>query len=190
MQVALRHRDDPGGVGNAAFLRILRPDAAGRFPGGLLIVNAIAEPLELVHVRMRVPASSLCDTRLTDAAAAILIAKLLQRCELRPAVLLFAETDVRGLVFTERLQLDVPVVALPCHEEPPALSFHTPSESAVSIADALPPGAGRGANNAVDATPSATAVLARLNELTLLCDTWRRLGEVLRLPMANGLDVE
>lgn len=112
MFLPFREDDDPGRPGLTAYLRILPEDGGHSWAAGLLIANRIGEPVELIHLRLTVPPSSLCQGRLNDHAAALLLRGLLERCRSIPDRVCYPGDDIDEAVLRERLGFDVPVIPL------------------------------------------------------------------------------
>jgi hypothetical protein len=164
--VAFRDADDLADRGFAALLRVLRVDAAGdtAFVGGLLLVNAYAEPVEFVHNRMSVPETSLCPPdRLPSFAAKSLVASLFHGCARAPLFVVLAEDELDDELFLRRLAVAVPVGAV-----------NTGSSSTTGQPEVRwlgqPPGGGS----------REAALLQMLSERRLLSDALARAGEGLR----------
>jgi hypothetical protein len=164
--VAFRDADDLAERGFAALLRVLRVDAAGdtAFVGGLLLVNAYAEPVEFVHNRMSVPETSLCSPdRLPSFAAKSLVASLFHGCARAPLFVVLAEDELDDELFVRRLAVGVPVGAIRAGDS------STTAEPAVRWLGVAP------ASDSGEA-----ALLQTLSERRLLSDALARAGEGLR----------
>jgi hypothetical protein len=112
MPLPFREDDDPGRPGVAAYMRVIRENDAHAWAAGLLVVNRIGEPVELIHLRLTVPLSSLCQGRLTDHACALLLRGLLERCQSVPDRVHFRPDEINEAVLRERIILDVPITAI------------------------------------------------------------------------------
>jgi len=109
--IPFRELDEPLDRNSAAFLRILERD--GGFAAALLIVNACAEPLEFVYNTLELPATSLCPPgRLPGYAAARLVRSLFEAARGAPDVLVFLPEEAGSELFTRRIEMGIPAVAL------------------------------------------------------------------------------
>jgi hypothetical protein len=109
MPLPFREDDDPGRPGLVAILRIVPESGHRAWAGALLVVNRIGEPTELIHLRMAVPASSVCAGRLSDHASALLLRHLLDRCGSVPDHVYYRSQEIEEAVMRERIQFHVPV---------------------------------------------------------------------------------
>lgn len=102
--------DFGGGLGSAAFLKVISSPAGDCSIGGLLVVNARGEPLEFAYNRVRVPQPFLWrEVDLRRHIQRRLTASLLSVCAQQPRVLLCLDSEVGVWLFGQDLRLELPV---------------------------------------------------------------------------------
>jgi hypothetical protein len=108
--------DDFGELGSAAYLKLESSPDKGCCLGALLVISPRGEPLEFGYNRVRVPQAFLWrEADLRRYVQRRLTASLLSVCSQQPRLLLCLAGEIDTPLFSEDLQLEVPVVrvALP-----------------------------------------------------------------------------
>ena len=133
MPIPFHEADGTEALGEAGFLKIDHSPAGTHYAGGLLLINALGEPIEFTYSRIDVPYETLW--RQSDArrfAARRLAVSLLSLCAKVPIVLLCLDDEVERDLFASEVQLSIPVcIVTPAAEDgPPAgISGLDPSET-------------------------------------------------------------
>jgi hypothetical protein len=97
-------------AGVAAFLRILPDPDEGRYLGALFLVNALGEPLEFAYNRVEIVQRFLWRRDgLRRYAARRLASSLFEICPRVPDLLLCLAEEVGPELFTQELELSIPV---------------------------------------------------------------------------------
>src|ERR1035437_8441554 len=110
MPVPFRDRGDLEQLGSVAFLKFEPREEPAGFRAALFQVTARGEPLEFTYNRVETPSTFLwraADVR--RAAARQLAVSLLRMCPREPRLILCLAGEVPAEVFTEDLEVDLPV---------------------------------------------------------------------------------
>lgn len=110
MPIPFHEADGTEAFGEAAFLKIDHSPAGTHYAAGLLLINALGEPIEFTYGRIDVPYETLW--RRSDArrfAARRLAVSLLSLCPRVPLLLLCLDDEVERDLFSTEVQLSVPV---------------------------------------------------------------------------------
>jgi hypothetical protein len=133
MSVPFRDLAEAEELGLAGYLRFVEePDAKG-IRGALFCVNSRGEPIDFSFTRIDVAASFLW--RLGDArrhAVTALCKALFAACSKEPALLLSLADEVSPRVFTEDIEVGIPLCRVA-----EAGAIHSPSESSETLAETL-----------------------------------------------------
>lgn len=133
MTVPFRDRAEYDDFGLAGYLRFVEePDSKG-IRGALFCVNSRGEPVDFSFTRIDVAASFLW--RRGDArrhAVTALCKALFTTCPKQPALLLSLADEVPPHVFTEDIEVGVPLCRVA-----EAGAIHSPAESSETLAEAL-----------------------------------------------------
>jgi hypothetical protein len=99
------------GLGSAAYLKLESSPDNACCVGAVLVISARGEPLEFGYNRVRVPQSFLWrEADLRRYVQRRLIASLLSVCSQQPWLLVCLAGEVEAPLFSQDLQLEVPVV--------------------------------------------------------------------------------
>lgn len=123
MPIAYRDADDLDDLGLATFLRIERSTRGSTYLGALFTVNARGEPIELIYNALETPTPLLWrPADLRRHAERRLTTSLLSAAESAPRLLFCLADEVSVELFTQNVQVEVPVgrVERPA-DEPAAL---------------------------------------------------------------------
>ncbi|MGI9180211.1 MAG: hypothetical protein ACR2H9_06900 [Longimicrobiaceae bacterium] len=113
MPIPFRDTEEQESLGAAGFLHFLPLAEENAYLGALFLVNARSEPLEFSYNRIDLPQRFLWrGADLRRHAVRRLAASLFQICPRVPGVLLCLAEEVDAELFTEELQLSVPVARL------------------------------------------------------------------------------
>lgn len=110
MPIPFHESDGADELGEAGFLKIDHAPGGSHYVGGLLLINALGEPIEFTYSRIDVPYETLW--RPTDArrfAARKLTVSLLSLCPRVPHMLLCLDDEVERELFSREVQLSMPV---------------------------------------------------------------------------------
>jgi hypothetical protein len=130
--------EDFGGLGSAAYLKLERSSDDACCLGALLVISARGEPLEFGYNRVRVPQPFLWrEADLRRYVQRRLTASLFSVCSQQPRLLLCLGHEVGTCLFSQDLQVEVPVVRVA-----PSVSLHrrvdTETGEVLDEADAPP----------------------------------------------------
>lgn len=110
MPIAFRDRDELESLGAAGFLRFLPAEGGGGYLGALFLVDARSEPVEFSYNRIDVPQRFLWRAQdLRRHVARRLAASLFEICPRVPSVLLCRADEVEAELFTDELEVAIPV---------------------------------------------------------------------------------
>jgi len=103
--------DAAGGV--AGFLRVLPDEDEGHYMGALFLINALGEPLEFTYNRLEIVQRFLWRRDgLRRHAARRLASSLFEICPRVPDLLLCLAEEVEPELFTQELEVSIPVARL------------------------------------------------------------------------------
>lgn len=110
MPVPFRDADDVEELGAAAFLRIQTSSGGSQYVGALFLINARGEPLEFAYNRLQTPHTFLWrQADLRRQAERRLAASLLSICPRVPKLVLCLADEVGGELFSQDIELSLPV---------------------------------------------------------------------------------
>jgi hypothetical protein len=113
MPIPFTDVEDFGELGSAAYLKLESSRDQACCLGALLVISARGEPLEFGYNRVRVPQSFLWrEADLRRYVQRRLTASLLSVCSQQPRLLLYLAGEVDTPLFSQDLQLEVPVARL------------------------------------------------------------------------------
>jgi hypothetical protein len=118
MPIPFSDVEDPDALGSAAFLKLERSSDDACCLGALFVISALGEPLEFAYNRVRVPHPYLWrPTDLRGYMERRLTTSLLSVCSQQPRLLVSLASEVSISLFSQGLQVEVPVVRV--SEAPP-----------------------------------------------------------------------
>ena len=110
MPIPFRDLDDVDGLGSAGFLKLERSPDGACCLGALFVVNGRGEPLEFAYNRVTVPHPFLWRPEdLRRYVERRLASSLLSVCAYRPRLLLCLASEVGVSLFSQDIQVDLPV---------------------------------------------------------------------------------
>jgi hypothetical protein len=110
MPIAFRDVDELESLGSAGFLRFVSFDDGNGYLGALFLVNARSEPVEFSYNRIDVPQRFLWRSQdLRRHVVRRLVTSLFEICPRVPAVLLCLAEEVDAELFTDEVQVAIPV---------------------------------------------------------------------------------
>lgn len=113
MPIPFRDSEELESLGSAGFLRFLPLAAENSVLGALFLVNSRSEPLEFSYNRIELPQRFLWRSQdLRRHAVRRLAASLFEICPRVPGVLLCLAEEVDAELFSEELEVSVPVARL------------------------------------------------------------------------------
>jgi hypothetical protein len=119
MAIPFSDVEEPDSLGSAAFLKVERSTDDGCCLGALFIISARGEPLEFAYNRVRLPQPYLWRKNdLRSYTERRLTRSLLSVCSQQPRLLVCLANEVSSSLFSQGLQVEVPVVRV--SEELPA----------------------------------------------------------------------
>jgi hypothetical protein len=111
MPIPFSDVEDHDGLGSAAFLKLERSSDDACCLGALFVISSRGEPLEFAYNRVRVPQPYLWrETDLRSYTERRLTTSLLSVCSQQPRLLLCLASEVGTRLFSQDLQVEVPVV--------------------------------------------------------------------------------
>ena len=111
MPIPFSDVEDRDTLGNAAFLKLERSSDDACCLGALFVISALGEPLEFAYNRVRVPNPYLWrQTDLLSYTERRLATSLLSICSQQPRLLVCLANEVSASLFSQGLQVEVPVV--------------------------------------------------------------------------------
>ncbi len=113
MPIPYRDADDLDELGAVAYLKIEPVTDGSGYLGALFLLNARGEPLEFTYNRIDIPQTFLWrQDDLRRHAARKLTASLFSLCPRTPRLLLCLAKEVGGELFTQDIQVSIPVCRL------------------------------------------------------------------------------
>lgn len=140
MPIPFSDVEDQHTLGSAAFLKLklVRSSDDACCLGALFVISALGEPLEFAYNRVRVPHPYLWrQTDLRSYTERRLTTSLLSVCSQQPRLLACLASEVSASLFSQGLQLEVPVVRV--GELPPSRRRVDPVTGEVLEDEAAPP---------------------------------------------------
>jgi hypothetical protein len=134
--VAIPFRDirQQGPPGLAGYLRFVMEDGDRGLRGAIFVVNALGEPKSFTSARTALRPSRLWRKGEAErAAAANLAAALFDACEESPALLLALASEVDPKLFTETLQVELPICLVEFKDERSSMTEARPGKAAELI---------------------------------------------------------